>query len=486
MLALNAIGGMGKTALSWYWMQEDVIKGGLSPHGIIWWSFYDKESSFENFLNRAISYVTGGRIDHNVLQSTREKMSVLHGILYNNEYLLVLDGVDKVLRTYYNLSSPYQGDEIKEDERDEYRSFIDPNLGDFIRILASGYPQTKTLLTSRLHPKELDDLDGCVKMDLTELNKEDAVCFFKRQGVIGTRAEIEEVCRVYGFHPLSLRLLSSMIVHDLEYQGNISYAKYILLVKNESKIQGLLSNTYNNLSSIHKTLLLGLPSVPEPITIEKLCQIFNIKNKTIVEEIMEDFQIYNLINYDTKTKTFSLHPIVKSSILAIEESNRLKEENIYEFDIALSFAGEDREIAQKLAYLLRKRGIKVFYDEFERSGLWGKNLYEYFKDIYQNRSKYCIPLLSRHYEKKIWTRFELRAAQSRALKENDEYILPIRIDDTEITGILPTVGYLDLKSISLETAAKLAVEKLEGLQGRKGEDISLQNSDLNRITKKRH
>jgi hypothetical protein len=111
MLALNAIGGMGKTALSWYWMQEDVIKGGLLPHGIIWWSFYDKESSFENFLKHAISYVTGGRIAPDGLQSTKEKMSVLQGILYNNEYLLVLDGVERVLRAYYNLGSPYQGDE---------------------------------------------------------------------------------------------------------------------------------------------------------------------------------------------------------------------------------------------------------------------------------------------------------------------------------------------------------------------------------------
>jgi hypothetical protein len=79
-------------------------------------------------------------------------------------------------------------------------------------MLASGYPQTKTLLTSRLYPKELDDLEGCLRTDLNQMDKEDAVEFFKRQGVQGTRAEIEEVCRAYGFHPLSLRLLSGMIV----------------------------------------------------------------------------------------------------------------------------------------------------------------------------------------------------------------------------------------------------------------------------------
>ena len=46
-----------------------------------------------------------------------------------------------------------------------------------------------------------------------------------------------------------------------------------------------------------------------------------------------------------------------------------------EFDIALSFAGEDRSWAEKLATLLKARGVRVFYDEFFQSTLWGKNLY---------------------------------------------------------------------------------------------------------------
>jgi hypothetical protein len=85
MLCLTALGGMGKTALSWYWLHEDVIRSGFVPSGIIWWSFYEKESRFENFLDNAISYVTGGRINPTQLQSTKEKMHVLHGLLYNNE-----------------------------------------------------------------------------------------------------------------------------------------------------------------------------------------------------------------------------------------------------------------------------------------------------------------------------------------------------------------------------------------------------------------
>jgi hypothetical protein len=40
-----------------------------------------------------------------------------------------------------------------------------------------------------------------------------------------------------------------------------------------------------------------------------------------------------------------------------------------EFDIALSFAGEDRTHAEALAKLLKDRGVRVFYDEFFKATL---------------------------------------------------------------------------------------------------------------------
>jgi tetratricopeptide (TPR) repeat protein len=312
MLALNAIGGMGKTALSWYWMQEDVIKGGLSPHGIIWWSFYEKESSFENFLNHAILYVTGGRIAPERLQSTKEKTRVLQGVLYNNEYLLVLDGVERVLRAYYNLGSPYQGDEVKIGERGEYRSFIDPNLGDFIRVLASGYPQTKTLFTSRLFPKELDDLEGCIKKDLTQMDKEDAVEFFKRQGVKGTRAEIEEVCRAYGFHPLCLRLLSGMIIHDMKYGGDIkAWTKHNPLPKLVPKEHHILELAYNSLDRKKQNFISRLSAFRNPMDYDAV-SIFNLfgsedKFNDVLIELVDRGMLFR----HEKSNKFDLHPIVR-------------------------------------------------------------------------------------------------------------------------------------------------------------------------------
>jgi hypothetical protein len=54
----------------------------------------------------------------------------------------------------------------------------------------------------------------------------------------------------------------------------------------------------------------------------------------------------------------------------------------YAFDVVLSFAGEDRVHVNKIAQLLQKRNISVFYDDFKEFDLWGKELYEYLDDIY--------------------------------------------------------------------------------------------------------
>src|SRR5438876_472911 len=99
------------------------------------------------------------------------------------------------------------------------------------------------------------------------------------------------------------------------------------------------------------------------------------------------------------------------------------------YDIAISFSGEDRPVADRLASLLVTRGVNVFYDEYEKADLWGKDLYSHLSGVYRTEAKYCLMLLSEHYAKKQWTNHERRAAQARAFAESTEYILPLRLDD---------------------------------------------------------
>jgi hypothetical protein len=131
------------------------------------------------------------------------------------------------------------------------------------------------------------------------------------------------------------------------------------------------------------------------------------------------------------------------------------------FDVALSFAGEDRQKASALANGLKKRGLQVFYDDFQKSELWGADLYSYLSDLYRFRATFCVMFLSKDYARKLWTNHERAAAQERAFKDNRTYILPIRVDDTEIPGILSTVGYLRWDDEDAESIVDMIVSKLK-------------------------
>lgn len=135
-------------------------------------------------------------------------------------------------------------------------------------------------------------------------------------------------------------------------------------------------------------------------------------------------------------------------------------DDVPQYDVALSFAGEDREHARKLAELLTSSGFSVFYDEYEKATLWGRNLYSHLSDVYQNKARYCLILISSNYARKLWTRREREAAQARAFRESREYILPLRLDDTALPGIEETVGYIDLRNTPHEEVSRLLSEKL--------------------------
>jgi TIR domain len=136
-------------------------------------------------------------------------------------------------------------------------------------------------------------------------------------------------------------------------------------------------------------------------------------------------------------------------------------ESPFRFDVALSFAGEDRNYVDNIAAQLRERGLRVFYDKYEQATLWGKDLYEHLDKVYQQEARYCVLFASEHYARKVWTTHERRSAQARALNNKEEYILPVRFDDTEIPGLRPTIGYVDTRSTTPDEIIDLILQKAQ-------------------------
>ena len=131
------------------------------------------------------------------------------------------------------------------------------------------------------------------------------------------------------------------------------------------------------------------------------------------------------------------------------------------FDVAISFAGTEREYAEKLAIHLKESGYSVFYDDFFPEFLWGKNLVDTFDEIYRKRARYCVILISKDYKERAWTNHERQSAQARALIEKGkEYILPIKVDETELDGMPPTIGYIPLDK-GMDKISELLIKKLQ-------------------------
>jgi hypothetical protein len=76
------------------------------------------------------------------------------------------------------------------------------------------------------------------------------------------------------------------------------------------------------------------------------------------------------------------------------------------FDFALSFAGENRDLAETLTKALEAREISVFYDKNEQHRILANDVEEYLAPIYRSESKFVVPLLGKDYPNKIWTKFE--------------------------------------------------------------------------------
>ena len=132
----------------------------------------------------------------------------------------------------------------------------------------------------------------------------------------------------------------------------------------------------------------------------------------------------------------------------------------HSFDVALSFSGAQRVFVSEVAGHLKTLGVKVFFDEFGKSGLWGANLVEEFQEIYEHRSRYVVIFVSVEYLESKWTSLERRSAIDGAMTRNQQRVLPVRFDDVALPGLSSSVGYLSASEYSTAALASLIAKKV--------------------------
>ena len=156
LLIIRALGGFGKSALTWHWLTHDVDAKQFPA--VVFWSFYEGDASFENFLKETLKYL--GVRDAEKL-NPRQQTEILLNLLQRPGLLLILDGFERVLRAYSNMGAAYQGDELqkdKDDSQDKGRDCVNLFADAFLQgIGAFGFMmRSKVLMTTRLTPRAVE------------------------------------------------------------------------------------------------------------------------------------------------------------------------------------------------------------------------------------------------------------------------------------------------------------------------------------------
>ncbi len=341
---LEAIGGMGKTALSWVWLQEEVLAKNAELDGVLWWSFYDEP--FESFLESLFFYLIASEAKQSFAaqegllrrfaprnDSTIERgaladqVSLLHSILFNHRFLLVLDGFERALRGYSGRTAMYiqePFDKLRDSDRRaelsqsghaelsrsgdrRQREPVHPQAAAFLRRLAAG--KTKTLVTTRLFPAPLEELAGALHRPLTGLSSHDAVRFFRSEGLAGTRAEMERAAAIYGHHPLMLKLLSTAIKRKRE--KDIAAAFKLKLIDQEQP-QKILTTSFNLLNKEEQQAATTVAVFRSGFDFAAAQALFPKINEERLWEILRGLQQLGFLFYDESQTKFDFHPILRS------------------------------------------------------------------------------------------------------------------------------------------------------------------------------
>ena len=317
LLIIRALGGFGKSALTWHWLTHDV--DAKQYPAVVFWSFYEGDASFENFLKETLKYL--GVLNAEQLNPYQQTQLLL-SLLQRPVILLILDGFERVLRAYSNMGAAYQSDDLqmeKDGLQDSSRDCVNMFADAFLRSVGAygSILRSKVLMTTRLTPRAVENhrqfLQGVREEELKEMKKEDAVAFFHAQGIRGTHTEIEAACEPYGYHPLSLRILAGLIINDRNAPGDISAAKTLEItgdiIQNKHHV---LATAFSTLSPSQKSLLGRVACFRAPTSYDSLKTIQGSgQGNDFLDASLKALESRGLVHWDRKANKYDLHPIVR-------------------------------------------------------------------------------------------------------------------------------------------------------------------------------
>jgi hypothetical protein len=348
VLNVVAIGGMGKSALTWKWFNE-VAPLEMAPlAGRMWWSFYESDARFENFVVRALAYVTGRAredIEENIQPGQREDM--LLGVLDREPYLVVLDGLERILIAYARMDAARLADEDLDEEAGNYvagalglpesaaQSFVgqhrlrktaDPRAGNFLRKLTR-VRNSRVLVSTRLYPAELqtvfgDPVPGSLAYFITGLSGDDALDLWRAFGVKGSRDTLLPLFRSFEKHPLLIQALASQVARyrtapgdfDRWWADHPDFDPFSLpLVGRKSHV---LAYALRGLDERIRQALHTVAGFRMPAAYDTLADLLVGDDKPFAGEKaldagLTELEDRGLLGWDRRANRYDMHPIVR-------------------------------------------------------------------------------------------------------------------------------------------------------------------------------
>lgn len=121
-----------------------------------------------------------------------------------------------------------------------------------------------------------------------------------------------------------------------------------------------------------------------------------------------------------------------------------------EYDVALSYACEDRGYVDKVADYLQKSNLHVLRDNFKENDPRGEDLFDRLENIYREKAKYCVMFMSKPDVKTGGQDHEDIYA---------EHILPVLLDDSGDAGVGGSSNYINGNEFSPEELAEMIISK---------------------------
>ena len=248
MLLFEAMGGSGKSMLTWKWLNDGALAVRSDWAGRFWFSFYEKGAVMAEFCRQALAYMTGKPVESFTKLRTPQLADLLVRELDRRSWLLVLDGLERVLVAYQRADAAQLADEKVEEATDPIEkrdpcTAIRPEDDDLLRRLAA-VAKSKILVTSRLTPHALMNRSGMAmpgvrREFLKGLRPGDAEAMIRACGISGKSRAIQRYLqRNCDCHPLVIGVLAGLInsylrdpsefnrwVDDPQHGGALNFGK---------------------------------------------------------------------------------------------------------------------------------------------------------------------------------------------------------------------------------------------------------------------